>query len=96
MMLSCLLSSSVGPVVNKLTASAWRCVVVEVERRTNRHYSGTAASVDLSGVFPPITTPFNKDESIAFDKLATNFQHWETVPFQGQFINPSAAARRLA
>jgi hypothetical protein len=83
MMVSWTFFSRVGPTVNKLSPAFWRCVVGEVKRHTNRYYSRTAASLDLSGVFPPIPTPFNKDESIAFDKLASNFQHWEKIPFQG-------------
>jgi hypothetical protein len=62
--------------------------VSELKRPTDRYYNTTTVAVDLSGVFPPIPTPFNKDESIAYDKLASNIQHWEAVPFQGQFMNP--------
>jgi hypothetical protein len=51
--------------------------------RKQRYYSGTASPVDLSGVFPPIPTPFNEDESIAYDKLAANLQQWEKIPFRG-------------
>jgi aconitase A len=61
--------------------------VVHVKHLADRCYDRTAA-LDLSGIFPPITTPFNKDESIAYDKLASNIQQWEAVPFQGQFTNP--------
>lgn len=28
--------------------------------------------VNLTGIFPPIVTPFNEDESIAWDKLRGN------------------------
>jgi 4-hydroxy-2-oxoglutarate aldolase len=56
---------------------------VEVERLTKRYYSRTTAVVDLCGVFPPIPTPFNEDESIAYDKLARNIERWEKIPFQG-------------
>jgi aconitase A len=77
-----------GSCVAKWNPVLWRYAVSEVKRRTNRNYNTTVA-VDLSGVFPPIPTPFNKDESIAYDKLARNIQHWETVPFQGQFVSPS-------
>jgi Fe2+ transport system protein B len=69
--------------VTKLYAAFWSCVSVEVGRLTQRYYGTTAALVDLSGVFPPIPTPFNEDESIAYDKLARNIQHWEKIPFQG-------------
>jgi dihydrodipicolinate synthase/N-acetylneuraminate lyase len=56
---------------------------MEAGRRKQRYCSRTAAMVELSGVFPPIPTPFNKDESIAYDKLARNIQQWEKTEFQG-------------
>jgi Fe2+ transport system protein B len=76
-------SSVAGSAVIKLYPASWSCVSVEVGRLTQRYYSRTAALVDLSGVFPPIPTPFNEDESIAYDKLARNIQHWEKIPFKG-------------
>ncbi|XP_021923151.1 4-hydroxy-2-oxoglutarate aldolase, mitochondrial-like isoform X2 [Zootermopsis nevadensis] len=73
-----------------LSPANWTCVVEKVKLVTNRYFSRTSAvSVDLSGIFPPIPTPFNEDESIAFDKLASNFQHWEKVPFQGYVVQGS-------
>jgi len=77
-----------GSCFDKLRRMSWRYVVPEVKHIPYRNYSATTVPVDLSGVFPPIPTPFNKDESIAYDKLASNFHHWEAVPFQGQFMNP--------
>lgn len=41
------------------------------------------SSLDISGLYPPIATPFNKDESIAYDKLEDNIQKWNTIPFKG-------------
>ncbi|GAB1604717.1 4-hydroxy-2-oxoglutarate aldolase, mitochondrial-like [Argonauta hians] len=43
----------------------------------------TKNKVDLGGIFPPITTPFNSDESIAFDKLEKNLSLWKKIPFKG-------------
>lgn len=82
-------ASLVGSAVTKLCPVSWSCVSVEVGRLTQRYYSRTAALVDLSGVFPPIPTPFNKDESIAYDKLAVNIQQWEKIPFQGYVVQGS-------
>ncbi|GAH07353.1 unnamed protein product, partial [marine sediment metagenome] len=31
--------------------------------------------IDLSGIFPPITTPFI-DDNVAYDKLASNIEKW--------------------
>lgn len=41
-------------------------------------------SLDLGGIYPPIATPFNKDESIAYDKLADNMRKWNSIPFKGK------------
>jgi dihydrodipicolinate synthase/N-acetylneuraminate lyase len=29
---------------------------------------------DLTGIYPPIPTPFNEDESVAYDKFAANLE----------------------
>lgn len=42
--------------------------------------------LDISGIYPPIATPFNNDESIAFDKLEDNFKKWNKLPFRGMII----------
>jgi 4-hydroxy-2-oxoglutarate aldolase len=39
--------------------------------------------MDLSGIYPPITTPFNADESIAFDRLESNLEKWLVQPLEG-------------
>ncbi|KAK7789109.1 hypothetical protein R5R35_000128 [Gryllus longicercus] len=50
--------------------------------------TGRAAStrVDLSGILPPIPTPFHEDESLALDQLEKNFQAWEKIPFRGYVV----------
>merc|ERR1712032_1364980 len=42
-------------------------------KRTALHYS-TSSKIDLSGVFPPVVTPFNADQSIAWPKLEANIE----------------------
>jgi len=49
----------------------------------------TAAKIDLSGVYPPIVTPFNKDESIAWDKLKSNISKWNQHPLAGFLVHGS-------
>jgi 4-hydroxy-2-oxoglutarate aldolase len=39
--------------------------------------------VDLSGIYPPITTPFTEDESLAFDLLEANLGKWLAQPLDG-------------
>jgi 4-hydroxy-2-oxoglutarate aldolase len=48
--------------------------------------SVTSQRLDLSGVYPPIATPFNTDESIAWDKLAHNMAKWTQEPIRGFLV----------
>jgi len=45
-----------------------------------------AITTDLRGIYPPIPTPFNLDESIALDKLAGNIETWLTQSINGIVI----------
>jgi len=38
--------------------------------------------IDLSGIFPPITTPFI-DDNVAYDKLASNIEKWSRTGLGG-------------
>ena len=49
--------------------------------------SEKSLSLDLSGIFPPIVTPFQETEDISYDKLTENFNKWKDVPFRGEIIN---------
>ncbi|XP_005091882.1 4-hydroxy-2-oxoglutarate aldolase, mitochondrial [Aplysia californica] len=53
-------------------------------------YQSTAAastkSLDISGILPPIPTPFNEDGSFAFDKLKFNMDKWNKIPFKGYVV----------
>lgn len=48
-----------------------------------------AASLDISGIFPPIPTPFNADESVAYDKLQFNISKWNNIPLRGYVVQGS-------
>lgn len=37
----------------------------------------------LAGLYPPIPTPFDVKEQIAYDKLEANLQHWVAQPLDG-------------
>jgi len=41
-------------------------------------------TLDLSGVFPPIATPFDNNENIDYDNLHFNLQRWNDIPFRGR------------
>lgn len=49
----------------------------------------TVPKIDLSGVYPPIVTPFNDDESIAWDKLRANISKWNQHPLTGFLVHGS-------
>ncbi|XP_068218163.1 4-hydroxy-2-oxoglutarate aldolase, mitochondrial-like [Palaemon carinicauda] len=60
--------------------------------RSCRLLSTTVSSkgkLELSGVFPPMPTPFNQDESIAYDKLEKNVALWDNIPFRGLVVQGS-------
>jgi len=42
--------------------------------------------LDLSGIYPPIATPFADDESLALNKLTHNFIKWNAVNFRGYVV----------
>lgn len=42
--------------------------------------------LDLSGIFPPIATPFDADGTIAYDRLEANVQRWQRSPFKGYVV----------
>ena len=45
--------------------------------------SSKVSTLDLSGVYPPVVTPFNKEEGIDYGKLEENFSKWNDIPFKG-------------
>ncbi len=48
--------------------------------------SGGGKRLDLTGIYPPIATPFNQDESIAWDKLTLNMNKWTQEPIRGFLV----------
>lgn len=45
--------------------------------------------LSLHGIFPPIPTPFNPDESLALDHLRSNLSTWAQWPLAGYVIGGS-------
>lgn len=45
--------------------------------------------LSLHGIFPPIPTPFDPDESIAFDRLRSNLSAWAQWPLAGYVVGGS-------
>ncbi|XP_014667509.1 PREDICTED: 4-hydroxy-2-oxoglutarate aldolase, mitochondrial-like [Priapulus caudatus] len=42
--------------------------------------------LDLSGIFPPIVTPFKKNEDLHLVKLKENLQKWNKINFKGYVV----------
>ncbi|XP_023215789.1 4-hydroxy-2-oxoglutarate aldolase, mitochondrial-like [Centruroides sculpturatus] len=45
--------------------------------------------INISGVYPPIITPFDENEEIAYNHLENNIEKWNKVPFRGLVIQGS-------
>ena len=43
----------------------------------------TSQSLDIGGVYPPISTPFTASEDIDWDQLANNMQKYNKIGFKG-------------
>jgi 4-hydroxy-2-oxoglutarate aldolase len=46
-------------------------------------------SISLAGIFPPIPTPFQADESLALDHLRANLERWNQRPLTGYVVGGS-------
>nr|CAD7456079.1 unnamed protein product [Timema tahoe] len=69
--------------------SAGRLCAADVTSGIKRLSYSTGRALDLSGIFPPIATPFLEDESIAYDKLEENLKKWSKIPFKGYVVQGS-------
>lgn len=45
--------------------------------------------LDFAGVYPPITTPFNNDETIAWNKLEENLSKMNAMKLRGYLVQGS-------
>jgi len=45
--------------------------------------------ISLSGIFPPIPTPFKSNEDIDFDRLQFNLERWNKEPLNGYVVGGS-------
>jgi len=43
-------------------------------------------TLDISGIYPPIATPFDEDENISYDHLQENMNAWNKIPFKGYVV----------
>ncbi|XP_077575350.1 4-hydroxy-2-oxoglutarate aldolase, mitochondrial [Stigmatopora nigra] len=54
-----------------------------------RGLSSAGVRLDLSGVYPPIATPFTEREDVDYDKLEHNLQKYAQIPFKGLVVQGS-------
>ena len=47
------------------------------------------SKLDLSGIYPPIPTPFDQDENIDWLALRDNMNKWNKIPFKGYVVQGS-------
>uniref|UniRef100_A0A1A8FL46 4-hydroxy-2-oxoglutarate aldolase, mitochondrial n=1 Tax=Nothobranchius korthausae TaxID=1143690 RepID=A0A1A8FL46_9TELE len=48
-----------------------------------------AARLDLSGIYPPISTPFTTKEDVDYKRLEENLQKYSKIPFKGLVVQGS-------
>ena len=60
-------------------------------RLVQRHLSTTLrmSQLDISGIFPPIPTPFRCDEEIDYVALESNLKKWNSTGVRGYLVQGS-------
>lgn len=70
---------SVSPLCNVTT----RGVHPALWKRAQSHKAATT-KLDLSGIYPPIATPFTAKEDVDYQRLEDNLQKYAKIPFKGE------------
>ena len=60
-----------------------RCLKYTSSIKPVRNYAIPAGTLDVGGIYPPIATPFNKNEDIDYTRLKENMDIWSKIPFKG-------------
>lgn len=71
--------------------SPWRCLgrwVSATGMRESRA-SSSGCRLDLAGIYPPISTPFNPGGEVDYQKLESNVHKWSQIPFRGLVVQGS-------
>lgn len=66
----------------------WRALRA-VSRARSLCTSSAASSLDLSGIYPPIATPFTASEDVDYRRLEENLLRYKQVPFKGLVVQGS-------
>lgn len=56
---------------------------------TRTHSHAAAARLDISGIYPPIATPFTAKEDVDYQKLEENLHRYAKIPFKGLVVQGS-------
>lgn len=73
-----------------LRARAWRGLSAWLRGghfpawKQTQSYTAAAARLDISGIYPPIATPFTAGEDVDYQKLKENLQKYAEIPLRGQ------------
>ncbi|CAL1602389.1 unnamed protein product [Knipowitschia caucasica] len=67
----------------------WRSLCALGRRSRSFSTTTTTPSPDLSGIYPPIATPFTASEDVDYGKLEENLQKYAKVPFRGLVVQGS-------
>lgn len=64
------------------TGAAWRSQSTRID-------STSSSSLDLSGIYPPIATPFTASEDVDYRRLEENLLKYAQIPFKGLVVQGS-------
>ncbi|XP_066881003.1 4-hydroxy-2-oxoglutarate aldolase, mitochondrial isoform X2 [Kogia breviceps] len=75
----------------------WSSVRQELSRALSSTVGGWASGegrkVDISGIYPPVTTPFTASAEVDYGKLEENLHKLSTFPFRGFVVQGSNATQ---
>ncbi|XP_068607436.1 4-hydroxy-2-oxoglutarate aldolase, mitochondrial [Brachionichthys hirsutus] len=72
-----------------LCVRAWRGLGPRWSARTRTRSYTAGTRLDISGIYPPIATPFTDTEDVDHRKLEENVHKYATIPFKGLVVQGS-------
>ncbi|XP_034543312.1 4-hydroxy-2-oxoglutarate aldolase, mitochondrial [Notolabrus celidotus] len=72
-----------------LCVRAWRAMNPHLSAWKQTLNYSSAARLDLSGIYPPIGTPFTEKEDVDYQRLEENLQKYAQIPFKGLVVQGS-------
>ncbi|XP_029351943.1 4-hydroxy-2-oxoglutarate aldolase, mitochondrial [Echeneis naucrates] len=74
---------ALGPRCRGARLTAWR------RAQSHRAAAPGPTRLDLSGIYPPIATPFTAQEDVDYPRLEQNLQKYAQIPFKGLVVQGS-------